>query len=79
MALRPERIRLLPGTAPPAANGAAGVLRDLAYRGEGWVAVVALPGGQTLRVTLPAEASPPPPGSAVALEWPAEANIPLED
>lgn len=80
VALRPERIRLLePGAALPPANAASGMLRDLAYRGEGWVALVALSGGQVLRVVLPGAASPPPPGSSVALAWAAEANIPLAD
>ena len=76
VALRPERIRLLPGP-PPAANAAAGVLRDLAYRGDGWMALVALPDGTELRVALPAGAAPPAPGSRLALGWPAEALVPL--
>ncbi|MBL6458619.1 ABC transporter ATP-binding protein [Belnapia sp. T6] len=76
VALRPERIRLLPG-APPAANGAAGVLRDLAYRGDAWMALVALPDGTELRVALPAGAAPPELGSPVALGWAAEALVPL--
>ncbi len=76
VALRPERIRLLTGR-PPAANGVAGVLRDLAYRGDGWMALVALPDGAELRVALPADAAPPEPGSRLALGWPAEALVPL--
>jgi putrescine transport system ATP-binding protein len=80
VALRPERIRLLEqGGARPPANAASGVLRDLAYRGEGWVALVALSGGQVLRVVLPGAASPPSPGSLVTLAWAAKANIPLGD
>ena len=76
MALRPERIRLLPG-APPPTNGVAGELRDLAYRGDGWMALVALPDGAELRVALPAGAAPPAPVSRLALGWPAEALVPL--
>jgi putrescine transport system ATP-binding protein len=81
VALRPERIRLLDGTAAtPEANAATGVLRELAFRGEGWTALVALPGGAALRVSLPAgAAASPEPGGAVALAWPAAANIPLRD
>ena len=80
VALRPERIRLLDDATPPAANAATGVLRELAFRGEGWTALVALPGGAVLRVGLPADTGPPPPsGGAVTLAWPAAANIPLRD
>ena len=78
MALRPERIRLLAGTAP-STNAVAGTLRDLAYRGDGWIAVVALPGGGELRVALPANAAPPAPGTTVSLGWPAAALVPLAD
>jgi putrescine transport system ATP-binding protein len=78
VALRPERIGLGPGVAPQV-NGAAGRLRDLAFRGDGWVAVVVLAGGAALRVALPAGAAPPEAGSAVALAWAADALIPLED
>ncbi|MBL6076912.1 ABC transporter ATP-binding protein [Belnapia sp. T18] len=76
VALRPERIRLLPG-APPVANGVGGVLRDIAYRGDGWMALVALPDGAELRVALPVGAAPPDPGSHLALGWPAEALVAL--
>ncbi|MDB5372958.1 MAG: transporter ATP-binding protein, partial [Belnapia sp.] len=76
MALRPERIRLLAGPPPPF-NAVAGTLRDLAYRGDGWLALVALPGGALLRVALPAEAAPPAPGDALMLGWTSEALVPL--
>ena len=80
MALRPERVRLL-----PAAAGASGArtppparLRELAYRGEAWVALVATAGGQVLRVVLPGGgAAPPAPGGGVALAWDDDANIVL--
>jgi putrescine transport system ATP-binding protein len=81
LALRPERIRLLPpGAAPPAENGVGGRLRELAYRGEAWLALVATAGGQELRVSLPAGGgAPPAPGSPVALAWAAESAVPLRE
>lgn len=75
-ALRPERIRLLAG-APPAENGIAARVKDLAYRGDGWMLVVALPGGGEWRVALPAGDSPPAPGAMVSLAWAAESLVPL--
>ncbi|WP_242481628.1 ABC transporter ATP-binding protein [Paracraurococcus ruber] len=75
-ALRPERIRLVAGD-PPAENGIAARVRDLAFRGDGWMAVVALPNGGEWRVTLPADAAPPAPGDPVALAWAPEALAPL--
>ena len=77
VALRPERVRLLPPGAPGEANTAAGTLRDLAYRGEAWVALVATTGGQVLRVVVPGGAAPPAPGGGVALAWDDDANIVL--
>ena len=65
-ALRPERIRLVDRA--PAENGVTARLRDLAYRGDGWLAVVALPGGAEWRVALPADAPPPAPGAES--RWP---------
>ncbi|MCB4822735.1 ABC transporter ATP-binding protein [Roseicella aerolata] len=78
VALRPERIRLVAG-APPAENGIAARLKDLAYRGDGWMAVVALPDGTEWRVALPSEAAPPAPGEALSLAWAPEALAPLAD
>lgn len=71
IALRPERIRLLPaGVALPAANAVAGTLAERAFRGESWLLVVRTAGGQALRVVLPPTgAAPPEPGAAVALTW----------
>ena len=78
VAVRPERIRLLPPSdAPPAPNTAAGTLRELAYRGEAWVALVETAGGQVLRVVVPGGAAPPPSGSQVALAWDDDANVVL--
>jgi putrescine transport system ATP-binding protein len=78
LALRPERIRLVPGATSPV-NGAAARLKDLAYRGDGWMAVVVLPDGSEWRVALPPGSAPPAPGAAVALAWAPEALAPLED
>src|SRR4051812_9920920 len=60
-ALRPERIRLVDRA--PAENGTTARLKDLAYRGDGWLAVVVLHGGAEWRVALPADAPPPAPGA----------------
>ncbi|WP_135468711.1 ABC transporter ATP-binding protein [Crenalkalicoccus roseus] len=79
VALRPERIRLVDERRAPAENAAAGTLRDLAYRGEAWLALVATAGGQELRVSLPGGATPPAPGAPVALAWDAAAVVPLAD
>ena len=80
VALRPERIRLLPdGLLAAGENAVAGTLRALAYRGEAWLALVATGAGQELRVSLPGEATPPPPGTPVALGWAAESLVPLAD
>ena len=81
VALRPERIRLLPSPAdaPQAPNTATGSLRELAYRGEAWVALVATAGGQVLRAVLPGAAAPHPPGSGVALAWDDDANMVLKE
>ena len=70
-ALRPERIRLVDRT-PRRRTASTARLQDLAYRGDGWLAVVALPGGAEWRVALPADAPPPAPGAAVALAWAAD-------
>ncbi|MFC7476658.1 ABC transporter ATP-binding protein [Dankookia sp. GCM10030260] len=74
-ALRPERIRLV--AEAPAENGVTARVRELAYRGDGWLAVVALPGGAEWRVALPADVPPPAPGAAIALAWAAESLAPL--
>jgi putrescine transport system ATP-binding protein len=74
VALRPERIRLLP--AAPAENGVAGIVTDIAYRGDTWLLLVEA-AGAALRVSLPAGATPPPPGAAVALGWDAASLVVL--
>ena len=77
VALRPERIRLLPETSAPPINAASGVLRELAYRGDAWVALVAADGGQVVRVVLPGGSAPMPSGSRVSLAWDRDANVVL--
>ncbi|MBD0271506.1 MAG: ABC transporter ATP-binding protein [Acetobacteraceae bacterium] len=78
VAVRPERIRLLPSAdAPRVPNAATGTLRELAYRGEAWVALVATAGGQVLRVVLPGGAAPPTVGDGVAIAWDDAANVAL--
>ena len=42
VALRPKRIRLLDDATQPPANAATGVMRELAFRGEGWLALAGL-------------------------------------
>jgi putrescine transport system ATP-binding protein len=74
-ALRPERIRLVDRA--PAENGVTARLKDLAYRGDGWLAVVALPGGAEWRVALPADPPPPMRGAEIALAWAADSLAPL--
>jgi putrescine transport system ATP-binding protein len=76
-ALRPERIRLVDHA--PAENGVVVRLKDLAYRGDGWLAVVALPGGAEWRVALPADTPPPAPGAELALAWSPGSLAPLAD
>jgi putrescine transport system ATP-binding protein len=79
VAVRPERIRLLPPGAPHAPNTAAGTLRELAYRGEAWVALVATAAGQVLRAVVPGSGAPPPEaGAGVALAWDDDANVVLD-
>ncbi len=79
LALRPERLRLLPAGDPP--NGARGVLRDIAYRGEGYLYHVVLEGGAELRVSQPnlaRRAAPPAaPGAPVAVAWEEDAPVVL--
>ncbi len=81
VALRPERVRLSPAAGSPGApNSAAGTLRDLAYRGETWVALVETAGGQVVRAVAPGGGgAPPAPGGGVALAWDDDANIVLND
>jgi putrescine transport system ATP-binding protein len=79
IALRPERIDLVSaGTAPVAENAVTGRVADLAYRGDTWLVVVASAGGQALRATLPAAATPPALGAGVTLAWDPAAVVVLE-
>jgi putrescine transport system ATP-binding protein len=78
VALRAEQLRLEPAGAE-GPNRARGRLRDVAYRGEGFVFHVALDGGGELRVARPnlRHAAPPAPGEAVTVAWDAEAAVVL--
>ncbi len=79
VALRAERITLSAEGELPPENAATGVLRGVTYQGAGWLCTVALAGGQTLRVQVPADRAVPPPGVPVLLEWPVAANILLAE
>ena len=55
-------------------------LRDVAYRGEAWVALVETAGGRVVRAVVPGNgAAPPAPGAGVELAWDDDANIALGD
>jgi ABC-type Fe3+/spermidine/putrescine transport system ATPase subunit len=72
VAIRPERIALTPD------GPQAGMLREVAYRGQDFLLVVELDGGPLLRVVVPNGGVPPPPaGSRVALGWDAAAEVAL--
>ncbi len=77
VALRAERIALAAEGEVPAENAATGVVRGATYQGAGWLCTVALAGGQSLRVLVPADRAAPPLGVPVLLHWAASANIPL--
>ncbi|HWL79883.1 MAG TPA: ABC transporter ATP-binding protein [Roseomonas sp.] len=75
-ALRPERIALRPGASGP--NTAAGVIEEVAFRGDDSLLLVRMPGGAVLRVGHAEEdGAPPPRGSTVQLTWEAAAVVPL--
>jgi putrescine transport system ATP-binding protein len=82
VALRPERLRLMGDASHAlAANQARGRLRDIAYRGEGFLLFVALEGGGELRISQP---NPRPgarpaatPGEPVVVAWDADAPVVL--
>ncbi|MDB5380923.1 MAG: transporter ATP-binding protein [Rhodospirillales bacterium] len=76
-ALRPERIRLTPNGATTGANAIAGHVRDVAFRGDATLFVVALDGGGELRVMVPADDPMPIMGERVALAWDADDLVPL--
>jgi putrescine transport system ATP-binding protein len=82
VALRPERLRLLRATSQALApNQARGRLRDIAYRGEGFLLSVALDAGGELRISQPNQrpgAKPAAaPGEAVLVAWDADAPVVL--
>ena len=76
VALRPERIRILPGATGP--NTARGVVEDVAFRGDDSLLLVRLSGGATLRVAhAEREGAPPERGTDVTLAWDGEAVVAL--
>ena len=76
VALRPERIRILPGATGP--NTARGVVADVAFRGDDSLLLVRLSGGATLRVAhAEREGAPPERGTDVTLAWDGEAVVAL--
>ncbi len=74
-ALRPERIALLPDTGRRNVNRAVGTVREVAFRGDSALCVVAVGGGE-LRVSLRGDEVPQR-GAAVTLGWEPEALVPL--
>ncbi|HEY8609969.1 MAG TPA: ABC transporter ATP-binding protein [Roseomonas sp.] len=75
IALRPERIRIVPASGE---NSAAGMVEEAAFRGESSLILVRLAGGALLRVSHAEEdGAPPPRGTEVRVSWDAEAVVPL--
>jgi putrescine transport system ATP-binding protein len=75
-ALRPERIVSRPAASGP--NTTAGVVEDVAFRGDDSLLLVRASGGTLLRVGHAEEdGPPPPPGTALRLGWDAAAIVPL--
>jgi putrescine transport system ATP-binding protein len=76
VALRPERIAIAPGAS--GLNTAAGVVEDVAFRGDDSLLVVRLAGGAALRVAHAEEdGAPPDRGASVTLAWDAAAVVAL--
>jgi spermidine/putrescine ABC transporter ATP-binding subunit len=78
LAIRPERLRILPAAAP-AGNRLAGTVTLSAYAGDALLHTVRLADGTELRVSAPLAdglaAARLPPEAAVTLSWPPEACI----
>jgi len=76
VALRPERIRVAADAS--GVNTAAGVVEEVAFRGDDSLLLVRLSGGATLRVAHAEEdGAPPARGAAVILAWEPEAVVAL--
>jgi len=78
IAVRPEKIELASPGDTSGQNRLAGIVREIAYRGEASTFHVALDGGKLVRVTLPNRArggSAIQVGSMVSLRWPADAGV----
>ena len=77
LALRPERLRLADGGGD-GLNRAAGVVEEVAYRGDSIDVLVRLPGGGALNVCHPlggGAAAMPQAGAAATVVWPPEACV----
>ena len=81
VALRPERLQIMPGT-EPGPNAAAGTVVDSAYRGDAVDHEVRLAGGSALLVSQSLSngvAALLPPGSAVVVSWTPDACVMLAE
>lgn len=84
VAVRPEKMRIRKGNAPPAApNTLAGTVRDIAYYGDFFMYLVALPDGRTVRVSEPnlrrITEMPITWQDQVVIDWPAHASVVLPE
>jgi spermidine/putrescine ABC transporter ATP-binding subunit len=79
LAIRPERLRILPAAAAPVGNWLAGTVALSAYAGDTLLHTVRLADGTEMRVSAPLgdglAAACLPPQTAVTLTWPPEACI----
>jgi putrescine transport system ATP-binding protein len=77
LALRPERLRILPpGADEP--NTAPGTVEDAAFRGDDTLLLIRMAGGALLRVAHAEEdGAPPERGAAVLVAWDADDVVPL--
>jgi putrescine transport system ATP-binding protein len=80
LAIRPERLRILPAAAAgPAENRLSGRVTESAYAGDTLLHTVRLPDGTEMRITAPLgnglAAAKLAPDTEVTLEWPPEACI----
>jgi ABC-type Fe3+/spermidine/putrescine transport system ATPase subunit len=81
LALRPERLRIMPGTDEPGPNRLRGEVVESAYRGAALDHVLRLGDGTLLRVSQPLASGLGgawlPPGAAASVSWPQDACIVL--
>jgi putrescine transport system ATP-binding protein len=84
VAVRPEKMRIRKGEAPPAApNTLAGTVQDIAYYGDFFMYLVALPDGRTVRVSEPnlrrITEMPITWHDQVVIDWPPHASVVLPE